>query len=130
MDWDNYVVKLNVKSKVIDFNHPLNVYETQNTSGTGFFINKKEILTCYHVVSGAINIDILFKQTNSIQGKIKHIFPDDDLAIVEIDTELPDIKILEHKIINSRQSGDVFTVGFPLSSTNIKITKRKRSSLF
>jgi len=123
MNWENYVVKLNVKSKVIDFNHPLNEYETLNTSGTGFFISNKEILTCYHVVTGAVNIEILFNQTNSLNGTIKHIFPDDDLAIVQLENELPDAKILPHKIINNRLTGDVFTVGFPLSSTNIKITK-------
>jgi S1-C subfamily serine protease len=123
MDWDNYVVKLNVKSKVTDFNHPLNIYETQNSSGTGFFISPKQILTCFHVVSGAVNIEILFKQTNSFNGKIKYIFPDDDLAIVESDTEINESKILNHKVINSRFIGDVYTIGFPLSSTNFKITK-------
>lgn len=123
MEWDNYVVKLNVKSKVIDFNHPLNIYETQNTSGTGFFITSNQILTCFHVVSGAVNIEVIFKQTNSFAGKIKYIFPDDDLAIVELDNPVPNSKILTLKIINTRFTGDVFTVGFPLSSTNTKITK-------
>jgi S1-C subfamily serine protease len=60
MNWENYVVQINVKSKVIDLNHPLNIYETAKSSGTGFFISLTEILTCYHVVSGAINIDITF----------------------------------------------------------------------
>lgn len=123
MNWENYVVKLNVKSKVIDFNHPLNIYETRNTSGTGFFISNNQILTCYHVVSGAVNIEVLYKQTNSYQGIIKHIFPDDDLAIIQLENPITDAKILPNKIINNRLSGDVFTVGFPLSSTNIKITK-------
>jgi S1-C subfamily serine protease len=123
MDWENYIVKLNVKSKVIDFNHPLNIYETQNTSGTGFFISDREILTCFHVISGAVNIEVLFKQTNSFYGTIKYIFPDDDLAIIELDNSISDAKVLDHKIINYRLSEDVFTVGFPLSSTNIKITK-------
>jgi len=123
MEWDNYVVKLNVKSKVIDFNHPLNIYETQNTSGTGFFIANNQILTCFHVVSGAVNIEIIYKQTNSLTGKIKHIFPDDDLAIVELNNPVQESKILTFKIINTRFTGDVFAVGFPLSSTNVKITK-------
>jgi S1-C subfamily serine protease len=123
MDWENYVVKLNVKSKTIDFNHPLNIYETQESSGTGFFISQNQILTCYHVISGAINIDILFKQTEVINGKIKYIFPDDDLAIVETNNIIPDAKILDHKLIDGKLSGDVFTIGFPFSSTNIKITK-------
>jgi S1-C subfamily serine protease len=125
MNWENYVVQINVKSKVIDLNHPLNIYETAKSSGTGFFISLTEILTCYHVVSGAINIDITFKHTNSISGRIKHIFPDDDLAIIEIDQIFisSEIKILDHDKSSSMQLGDVFTIGFPLSSTNIKITK-------
>jgi hypothetical protein len=123
MDWEKYVVQINVKSKDINLNYPLNIFKTSNSSGTGFFISSTEILTCYHVVSGAINIDITFKHTNSMNGRIKHIFPDDDLAIIEIDPHKYDIKILDHETIKSTESFDVFTVGFPLSSTNIKITK-------
>ncbi len=123
MNWENCVVKINVKLSEIDFNHPLNVFNTITATGTGFFISKKQVLTCYHVVKNAINIDILYKQTNNISGTIKYIFPEDDLAIIEIDKDFDDIKILDFKVINTRQIGDVFTVGFPLSSTNIKITK-------
>lgn len=123
MNWRNYVVKLNVKSKVVDFNYPLNNYKTQTSSGTGFFISKKTILTCFHVVSGAINIIVVFNQTNILNGKIKNILPNDDLAIVELDNEVKDALILDHEIIKNIYFGDVFTVGFPLSSTNIKITK-------
>ena len=125
MDWEKYVVQINVKSKVINLNYPLNIFKTTNSSGTGFFISPTEILTCHHVVYGAINIDITFKHTNSIKGHIKHIFPDDDLAIIVIDPIFisNDIGILEHETNSIVQSGKVFTVGFPLSSTNIKITK-------
>ena len=125
MDWEKYVVQINVKSKVINLNYPLNIFKTTNSSGTGFFISPTEILTCHHVVYGAINIDITFKHTNSIKGHIKHIFPDDDLAIIVIDPIFisNDIGILEHETSSIVQSGKVFTVGFPLSSTNIKITK-------
>ena len=125
MDWEKYVVQINVKSKVINLNYPLNIFKTTNSSGTGFFISPTEILTCHHVVYGAINIDITFKHTNSIKGHIKHIFPDDDLAIIVIDPIFisNDIGILDHETSSIVQSGKVFTVGFPLSSTNIKITK-------
>lgn len=123
MNWENYVVKLNVKANEIDFNHPLNIYSTINTNGTGFFISKTEILTCYHVIKDAISIDILYKQINNITGKIKWILPDDDLAVVEIDKTFDDVKILEQHIINNRDIGDVYTIGFPMGSTNIKITK-------
>jgi hypothetical protein len=123
MNWENSVVKLNVTSQIIDYVHPLNSHTTDIFTGTGFFISNILILTCYHVIENAINIDVLYKQTISINGKIKHIFPDDDLAIIELEKPIDDVKILELKDINNRQIGEVFTIGFPLDSTNIKITK-------
>jgi len=123
MNWENSVVKLNVKARIIDYKHPLNIYNTKSFTGTGFFISNQLILTCYHVVENAINIDVLYKQTINIIGKIKNIFSDDDLAIIELEKPVEDAKILEFKIIDTRQIGEVFTVGFPLDSTNIKITK-------
>jgi S1-C subfamily serine protease len=68
-------------------------------------------------------IDILYKNINNISGTIKHIFPDDDLALIQIDKSFDDIQPLEIKTLNVKYVGDVYTVGFPLSSTNIKITK-------
>jgi hypothetical protein len=123
MNWENSVVKLNVKARIIDYNHPLNIYNTESFTGTGFFISNQLILTCYHVVENAINIDVLYKQTINIGGKIKNIYPNDDLAVVELEKPVEDAKILEFKVIDTRQIGEVFTIGFPLDSTNIKITK-------
>ncbi len=123
MNLENSVVKINIKSKEIDYAHPLNTFKTTGSSGTGFFISKNLILTCYHVVKNAIVIDILYKNTNNINGTIKYIFPDDDLAIIKIDKSIDDSKPLEFKAISERYNGDVYTVGFPLSSTNIKTTK-------
>lgn len=123
MEWENCIVKFNVKAKKIDFDHPLNISNIESYSGTGFFIKNNLILTCYHVVQYAVNIEVIYKQTQNIEGKILHIFSDDDLAIVELIKEVPDCKILDFKIISTRQIGDVLTIGFPLSSTNIKVTK-------
>ena len=64
MDWENIVVKLNVKVNEINFNSPLNTRNIISSSGTGFFITKKLILTCYHVVKYALNIEVLYKQIN------------------------------------------------------------------
>lgn len=122
MNWENLVVKLIVITKDIDFSHPLNTTNVQ-VSGTGFFINNKEILTCYHVVKFAINIEITYKQNIIINGRIKHIFPNDDLAIVELETPVENVNILDFYTINTLESNEVYTIGFPLSSVNIKITK-------
>ena len=121
-NFENYIVKLNVKSVDYDFNHPLNLFSNSESSGTGFFITNSLILTCYHVVKAAVNITILYKQTEEINGLVKHIFPHDDLAIVEV-PPVSDAKIFKFKIINTKHQGDVFTVGFPLNSSTIKITK-------
>jgi S1-C subfamily serine protease len=122
MNWEKSVVKINVILKDINYGHPLNNMGTLTSTGTGFFISKKLILTCYHVVKFAINIEILYKQTININAKIKHILPDDDIAIIEIQEDL-DNEIIDMEHINHKNIDNVLTVGFPLSSTNIKITK-------
>lgn len=123
MEWEKCVVKLDVKTKLIDFNHPLNIYAIDNVTGTGFFISKTEILTCYHVIDGAINININFNQ-EQLSGKVKYILPDDDLAVIKLSTTAKTTPIiLECKNIEEKYTGDVYTVGFPLNSTNIKLTK-------
>ncbi len=43
-EWNNIVVKILCTIQNNDFNHPLNNFDTYNISGTGFFINKYEIL--------------------------------------------------------------------------------------
>ena len=128
-EWDNIVVKILSTIQNNDFNHPLNNFDTYNISGTGFFINKYQILTCYHVVEGAVSINILYNEMNEILCNIKYIFPDDDLAIIEINdrTLKLDSHILEFKIINEKtkiiNDIPVYAIGYPLSSKNIKITK-------
>lgn len=123
MDFENSVVKINVKYRIHDFNHPLNLHNINNSSGTGMFISNNLILTCYHVIKSAVNIEIVYKQINNINATIKHIFPDDDLAIIELEKNVDDAIILGTKIIDTKKIGEVLTVGFPLSSTSIKITK-------
>jgi S1-C subfamily serine protease len=123
MEWESYVVKIIVKSKDIDLNHPLNTFNTGESSGTGFFIEKNIILTNYHVIKYAFNIEVIYKQNNIIQAKVQHIFPDDDLALIILEKTVDDCNILEFKVITTKQIGTVHTIGFPLGSTNIKVTQ-------
>lgn len=123
MNWEKSVVKINVKSRKIYYSNPLNTYNIFETSGTGFFIAPNLILTCYHVVENSIIIDILYKNTNEVKATIKHIFPDDDLALLEIKEIFTDCIPLELKPIKEKDIDDVLTIGFPLSSKNVVITK-------
>ena len=94
MIFNNCVVKINVKKNDIDFNSPLNLNNIEEISGSGFFISNKLIVTCYHVIKYAINIEVLYKTTNIYNANIKHIFPDDDVAIIELTKEINDIILL------------------------------------
>ena len=131
--WENIVVRISSTVQNNNFNHPLNKFDTSNLSGTGFFIGKNLILTCYHVIEGALSINISYKEMNDILCEIKNVFPDDDLAVIKIidDTVILDYQILEFKIIKDKNqiSNDTsfITVGFPLVSKNVKT---KRNSLY
>jgi len=127
--WDDIVVKINSTVQNNNFNHPLNKFDTSNLSGTGFFIDKNLILTCYHVIEGALSIYISYKEINDIQCEIKNIFPDDDMAVIKIidDKIILDVRILEFKTIENKNQisneTSVYTVGYPLGSKNVKTTK-------
>jgi S1-C subfamily serine protease len=125
MNFTNYVIQIKVKSKNINFSNPKNIYGIINSSGTGFFITNKLILTCHHVIKDSINIEILYKQKN-INAKVKYIFPDDDIAIIEIneniDNNIFDLKVI-NGIDNNLANNKAYTVGFPLNSTTIKISE-------
>jgi len=130
MNWGKSVIQLIVKSTEIDYSHPLNRHGTTTKTGTGFFITNNIILTCYHVVKYAVNIEIIYEQTNNITGTILHIFPHDDIAIIQLDKKIDDCIILEHMVIqnNEQNTREVVAVGFPLGSKNIVVTTGSISS--
>jgi hypothetical protein len=128
MLWNNSIVRIKTLAYDIDFNHPLNMYGTKHYSGSGFFFcnNKRLILTCYHVVKYANNIEVIYNIVYNCKATVKYIFPDDDLAIIEIDTNYNDIIPLEFfDLIDIKKNfvDDVYTIGFPLSSKSIKMSK-------
>ena len=125
MKWENSIVKIKVKSTEIDLKHPLNIFGTETSSGTGFFFcnNKKLILTCYHVVKFAVDIEVIYNYKNNCKAEILYIFPDDDLAIIIIDKDYSDIVPLRFIEIKYDENYDVFTIGYPLNSKTIKISK-------
>ena len=123
MDWEHYIVKINVKVTEIDLNKPLDKTNILSASGTGFFICKNLILTCYHVVKYAVHIEIIYNQTNILKGQLVYIFPDDDLAIIKINENFDSIKIFDYKEIQTKLRLNVLSIGFPLNNTNIIETK-------
>ena len=122
MNFEKSIAKIIIKSNNTDFNHPQNTFNITESSGSGVFISNSLILTCYHVVKGAIDIEIIYKKINIIKGVVKYVLPDDDLAVIEIEPQT-DVIILEFEVINNKLSDEVIAVGFPLSSDSVIITR-------
>jgi S1-C subfamily serine protease len=128
MNFENYVVHITTQKKEEDLNHPLNNFASTKSSGTGFYIYCGIILTCYHVVQNSLKI---FVKTYNLNGdiinnnaKIKYIFPDDDLAVIEVENKNIKYNIFEYHILQEKINNlEVNTVGFPLNSTTLKINK-------
>ena len=101
MNYENYVVHITVQKNDIDLNHPLNKFSNSQISGTGFFIEYGLILTCYHVVQNSLDIMVTVInniEKKKIKAKLKYIFPDDDLAVIELQEEYTYFKIFEYYV--------------------------------
>ena len=130
INYEKSIVKITVQQLEIDLNHPLNLFSKNESTGTGFFIDDNVILTCYHVVNNALDIivDIYINELDKkkIKAKIKHIFPDDDLAIIELlefSTNYNCIKLNFSIITDTHSNTEVNTIGYPLDTNNIKINR-------
>lgn len=127
INYEHYIVHITVQKKENDLNHPLNLYGNFKSSGTGIYIDKGIILTCYHVVQNSLEIIVSViknKELKQIKANIKYIFPDDDLAVIELEDKDIEYKIFEYLLITKAEINlDVFTIGFPLNSTTIKINR-------
>lgn len=138
MNYENYIVHIFVQKKDIDLNNPLNTFANSKVSGTGFYIDKGLILTCYHVVQNNLKIQVTVNKNSEnikVNANIKYIFPDDDLAIIELEDKETDYKVFDFYIIQEEKALnlevntvsplnlEVNTVGFPLNSSSIKINK-------
>jgi S1-C subfamily serine protease len=122
MNFDNSIVKIEVIINNLDLNNPLNNYNIENVSGSGFFISNNLIITCYHVVKYAVKINIIYKTSIKKNVNLKYIFPDDDIAVLELINNEPyitNIQLLKFKIIKYNTDYKVYSVGYPMDSNNI-----------
>jgi S1-C subfamily serine protease len=127
INYEKSIVKITVQQLEMDLNHPLNLFSKNESTGTGFYIDSKLILTCYHVVNNALDIivDVYKNELDKIKikAKIKYIFPDDDLAIIELSESNNNYIKLKFDIITNNNNLEVSTIGYPLGTDNIKINR-------
>jgi len=127
INYDNYIVHITVQKKEFDLKHPLNSFGNFKSTGTGVYIDKGIILTCYHVVNDSLEIIVTTKKNKDqkeIKANIKYIFPDDDLAVIELEDKEVDYSVFEYLLMTKDESNlDVYTIGFPLDSKTIKVNR-------
>ena len=141
MEVQDLIVKILVEKRKVDLLHPDLELETINSTGSGFFIQKDLILTCYHVVSDHVMVMITHSKLDKVKLRVDvlKVFPDDDLALLKINRDpsivdpeninlLSDISgYLNFKQLDSSYKFDsnqkVYTYGFPLDSNFIKISE-------
>jgi len=96
------------------------------STGTGFFIDKYHILTCYHVVSDSISVYITFpfKTKDKIEVDIVSFCSECDVALLKLKEDYNNSYYLEIGDSDSINKGDTsMALGYPLGTDNLKITK-------
>jgi S1-C subfamily serine protease len=110
----------------------VNPSQPSKNSGTGFLISSNGIIvTAYHVVEGATDIQVRFPSGKWLSAKpIKHSRAT-DLAILKADIVTPHYLTLA-VMNNVKQGQDVFTLGYPVADLlgeEVKYTAGNISSL-
>ncbi|HET7481875.1 MAG TPA: trypsin-like peptidase domain-containing protein [Actinomycetota bacterium] len=105
---------VNVRVKSVQFD-PLGGTQDVKGQGSGVVIDKDGvILTNFHVVSGAVNVRVVFNDDHDpVEGKVIGTAPERDLAVVKVpETDLTPIVI--GKSSSLRLGDSVLAIGFPL----------------
>jgi len=115
------VVRVNVI--ILDYNIFNPSYEGQKNivSGTAFFISPSHLVSCYHVVKNAIKIEIKIND-KKYDTKIVSFCENLDIVLLKVDDITTDnyFELDDSDLVNMNDL--VYAYGYPLGSTNLKIT--------
>ncbi len=71
---------------VSSFSHPVLDQQFSQGAGTGFVLDDQgHIVTNYHVVDGAVQIEVKFFDGTIVRGEIVGLDPDSDIAVLRVD---------------------------------------------
>ncbi len=88
----------------------------QSGTGTGWFVNKNCVATCWHVVDGAKNIKIELPDGRKAKAKIVAKDAANDVAVLEVEglsKGQSSLSVCTHGV---KLADKVFTVGYPMAS--------------
>ncbi|PJZ70625.1 serine protease [Leptospira perolatii] len=130
------VVQIRVYSQAVNPFSPWTTEGVRASSGTGFLIGGKRILTNAHVISNAKFIQVQrYDQTEWYRVKVLHIAHDCDLAVLEAESPnfYKDSKDLELGGIPELNS-PLIVVGYPIGGNRVSVTRgivsRKEQSVY
>ena len=78
MNLENLIVRIFVTKRETQFQYPDKEFSETSSTGSGFFIKKDTILTCYHVISDHTNIMITHTKLDKVKMNVDvlKVFPE------------------------------------------------------
>lgn len=121
----NSIVRIISNNQDFDYINPPNITNDEPSIGSGFFVSSKIIITCAHVIETAKVVHFIIPSISNIkyEAKIRGICLSLDLAIleaIEYRTKYY-LKLCNSDSIDIQDS--IKSIGFPLASDKLKITK-------
>ena len=91
--------------------------------GSGVVIDSEGVIvTNFHVVSGAVDVEVVLQDGRKLDGRVVGGVQDKDLAVVKVDAD--DLKPIELGSSETARLGqDVIAVGYPLGLGGVTVTK-------
>ena len=125
VEFEKCVVKLHGQAIIYNVFIPFEKNEVTSLTGSAFFINDTDLLTCYHCVDSCVDLTIsmpVFDKTR-YPVEIVSVIPEFDLAVLRLKAAAPHHEFLPLSNDPVERLDTVVALGYPLDSDNLKYTK-------
>lgn len=133
MEFEKCVVKLHGSMVLYNVFVPFEKNEVHTITGSAFFINGTDLLTCYHCVDSCLDVAISLPAMDNTRYNVKvvAVIPELDMAVLRLQDEIQ----VPHSYIPIsddpvRHLDVVVALGYPLDSDNLKYTQGVVSGTF
>lgn len=133
MDFEKCVVKLHGDMIVYNAFVPFEKNEVNSITGSAFFINERDLLTCHHCVDSCIDVSISLPALDKSRYPVKvvAVIPELDMAVLRLhekdNVNHTWIPISDEPV---KHLDTVVALGYPLDSDSLKYTQGIVSGTF